>query len=89
MVPGEDDPDISKVFSLSEYIETVGGQLIWKKPNDDDLSHVYIPVPLTSVHLDVRVVNFTAQVEVTQEFVNKEAKPIECVYFPLWKNELQ
>ena len=41
----------------------------------------YIPVPLSSIHLGVRVVNFTAQVEVTQKFVNKEARPIECVYF--------
>ena len=35
----------------------------------------YIPVPLSSIHLGVRVVNFTAQVEVTQKFVNKETKP--------------
>lgn len=41
----------------------------------------YIPVPLTSVQLKVRVVNFIAQVEVEQEFVNKEAGPIECIFF--------
>eukprot|EP00092_Neocalanus_flemingeri_P042314 GFUD01046186.1.p1 GENE.GFUD01046186.1~~GFUD01046186.1.p1 ORF type:complete len:828 (+),score=250.72 GFUD01046186.1:263-2746(+) len=41
----------------------------------------YSPVPLVSVHVDVKVVNFTAQVEVTQEFVNRERNPIECVYF--------
>ena len=55
-------------FSVYQNIlKTRGGQLIWKKTNDDDLSHVYIPGPLTSVHLDVRVVNFTAQVEVIKE----------------------
>merc|ERR1712142_1332650 len=41
----------------------------------------YSPVPLTSVHVDVKVVNFTAQVIITQEFVNKEKNPIECIYF--------
>ena len=41
----------------------------------------YSPVPLVSVHLDVKVVNFSAQVEVTQQFVNRERNPIECVYF--------
>eukprot|EP00090_Calanus_glacialis_P038770 TRINITY_DN6757_c0_g1_i1.p1 TRINITY_DN6757_c0_g1~~TRINITY_DN6757_c0_g1_i1.p1 ORF type:complete len:929 (+),score=240.22 TRINITY_DN6757_c0_g1_i1:18-2804(+) len=41
----------------------------------------YSPVPLVSVHVDVKVVNFTAQVVVTQEFVNRERNPIECVYF--------
>jgi len=41
----------------------------------------YSPVPLVSAHVDVKVVNFTAQVVVTQEFVNRERTPIECVYF--------
>jgi len=41
----------------------------------------YAPVPLTKVHLAAKVVNFTACVEITQEFVNKEKNPIECVYF--------
>eukprot|EP00092_Neocalanus_flemingeri_P018239 GFUD01019739.1.p1 GENE.GFUD01019739.1~~GFUD01019739.1.p1 ORF type:complete len:927 (-),score=280.27 GFUD01019739.1:214-2994(-) len=41
----------------------------------------YSPVPLVSVQVDVKVVNFTALVEVTQEFVNRERNPIECVYF--------
>eukprot|EP00092_Neocalanus_flemingeri_P060081 GFUD01071967.1.p1 GENE.GFUD01071967.1~~GFUD01071967.1.p1 ORF type:complete len:834 (+),score=254.30 GFUD01071967.1:112-2613(+) len=41
----------------------------------------YSPVPLVSVQVDVKVVNFTAQVEVTQQFVNRERNPIECVYF--------
>merc|ERR1712142_318674 len=41
----------------------------------------YSPVPLTSVHVDVKVVNFTAQVIITQEFVNKERNPLECIYF--------
>ena len=41
----------------------------------------YSPIPLASVRVDVKVVNFNAQVEVTQEFVNREQNPIECVYF--------
>ena len=41
----------------------------------------YSPIPLVSVQVDAKVVNFTAQVEVTQEFVNREQNPIECVYF--------
>ena len=32
----------------------------------------YSPVPLGKVNVDVKVVNFTAQVEVTEEFVNKD-----------------
>ena len=42
------------------------------------LSHA---VPLQSVCLDVKVVDLTARVEVTQEFVNREAETIECVYY--------
>ena len=42
------------------------------------LSHA---VPLQSVRLDVKVVDLTARVEVTQEFVNREAGTIECVYY--------
>ena len=41
----------------------------------------YNPVPLTSVQVEARVVNFTSRVEITQEFINKERNPIECVYF--------
>jgi len=41
----------------------------------------YVPVPLTEVSIQVRVVNFTAQVEVTQKYVNKEKNPIEAIYF--------
>ena len=46
----------------------------------DDESE-YIPVPLTKVHVEARVVNFVSQVEVTQKYVNKEKNPIEAVYF--------
>ena len=41
----------------------------------------YVPVPLSSVHLETRVVNFTSEIQVQQKFVNKEAQPIECIYF--------
>ena len=40
-----------------------------------------VPVPLKGVELDVKVVNFTAEVKVTQRFVNCERAAIECVYF--------
>merc|ERR1711988_1210793 len=40
-----------------------------------------LPVPLKNVQLDVKVVNFTAEVKVSQKFVNCEQNPIECVYF--------
>ena len=40
-----------------------------------------VPVPLKAVELDVKVVNFTAEVKVTQRFVNCERAAIECVYF--------
>ena len=44
----------------------------------------HIPVPLSNVHLDVKVVNFTSEVTVTQTFINKERNPIECIYnFPV------
>ena len=41
-------------------------------------------MPLKSVKVDVKVVNFTAEVTITQNFVNCEAAPIECLYhFPV------
>ena len=44
----------------------------------------HIPVPLSSVHLDVKVVNFSNEVTVTQTFINQERNPIECIYnFPV------
>ena len=40
-----------------------------------------MPVPLTSVVVDAKVVDFTARVEVVQQYVNKERQPIEVVYY--------
>ena len=40
-----------------------------------------VPVPLKSVKVDVKVVNFTAEVTITQNFVNCEAGSIECLYY--------
>ena len=43
-----------------------------------------VPVPLAKVHVDVRVVNFIAEVRLTQEYVNREDRPIEATYlFPV------
>eukprot|EP01090_Pellita_catalonica_P012425 TRINITY_DN2697_c0_g1_i1.p1 TRINITY_DN2697_c0_g1~~TRINITY_DN2697_c0_g1_i1.p1 ORF type:complete len:872 (-),score=214.61 TRINITY_DN2697_c0_g1_i1:89-2704(-) len=42
------------------------------------------PIPLESVQVKVKIVDFTAQVEVTQKFKNSESQPIEAVYqFPI------
>ena len=40
-----------------------------------------IPVPLRKTDLNVTVVNFVASVELRQEYVNREAVPIEATYF--------
>lgn len=47
-------------------------------------SHATLPVPLKSVALKVRVLDFVAQVTVEQEYVNVENRPIEALYlFPV------
>jgi Vault protein inter-alpha-trypsin domain len=43
--------------------------------------HIHIPVPLTAVDINARLVNYTAEVRVSQTYVNKEKTDIECVYF--------
>ena len=45
------------------------------------MQEVHIPVPLTAVDVTARLVNFTAEVRVSQRYVNKEKTDIECVYF--------
>jgi hypothetical protein len=52
------------------------------------LKHLHIrlpvPVPLAKVELDVKVVNFVSEIQLTQQYVNKESRPIEAVYlFPV------
>ncbi len=43
-----------------------------------------VPVPLAKVDLNVRVVDFVAEVSLRQEYVNRESRPIEAVYlFPV------
>ena len=43
-----------------------------------------VPVPLKKADLNVTVVNFVASVELRQEYVNREANPIEASYlFPV------
>ena len=43
-----------------------------------------VPVPLKSVSIDSKIVNFVAEVCVTQTYVNVESHPIEAVYmFPI------
>ena len=49
----------------------------------------YLPVPLTGVAVDVRIIDLVAQVTVTQNYVNKETQPIEAVYlFPIDEGKL-
>jgi len=44
----------------------------------------YTPIPLTSVDITSRLVNFVAEVQVTQTYKNVEENPIECEYmFPI------
>ena len=40
-----------------------------------------IPVPLKSVEVKTKIVDFVSEIEVTQTYVNKESNPIEAVYF--------
>jgi hypothetical protein len=52
------------------------------------LEHLHIrlpvPVPLAKVELDVKVVNFVSEIQLTQQYVNRESRPIEAVYlFPV------
>ena len=43
-----------------------------------------IPVPLTGVSVEARIVDLVAEVTIEQRYVNKENQPIEAVYlFPL------
>ncbi len=45
---------------------------------------VSVPVPLKKVSVSARVVDFVSQVTVQQEYVNREAVPIEARYnFPV------
>ena len=48
------------------------------------LGPIAVPVPLARVEAEVRVVDFIAEVRLTQEYVNREAVPIEARYlFPV------
>ena len=44
-------------------------------------SQLHVPVPLSSVVVEAKVVDFTAKVDVVQQYVNKERQPIEVVYY--------
>ena len=50
-----------------------------------NLGRLYpVPVPLKRANLNVTLVNFVAQVELKQEYVNRESVPIEARYlFPV------
>jgi len=43
--------------------------------------HLFVPVPLKKVDVKARVVDFVAQVTLEQEYVNREARPIEVWHF--------
>ena len=43
-----------------------------------------VPVPLKKVQLDAKVIDFIAEVNIIQDYVNQEANPIEVIYsFPV------
>ena len=43
-----------------------------------------IPVPLTGVSVQARIIDLVAEVTIEQRYVNRENQPIEAVYlFPL------
>ena len=39
-----------------------------------------IPVPLKNVQMNAKVVDFIAQVEIYQEYINSESNPIQVLY---------
>ena len=48
------------------------------------LNERHAPVPLRKVQLHVKVVDFIAEVNIVQDYVNQEANPIEVLYsFPV------
>ncbi len=48
-----------------------------------------IPVPLTGVSVEARIVDLVAEVTIEQRYINKESQPIEAVYlFPLDEGSL-
>eukprot|EP00090_Calanus_glacialis_P005452 TRINITY_DN14219_c0_g1_i3.p1 TRINITY_DN14219_c0_g1~~TRINITY_DN14219_c0_g1_i3.p1 ORF type:complete len:804 (+),score=256.05 TRINITY_DN14219_c0_g1_i3:133-2544(+) len=55
--------------------------LLYSLPNSEPYEQQYVPVPLISVKILAKVVNFITEVEVTQEYQNKEKNPIEVIYF--------
>jgi len=59
----------------------LSGLLYSLPPLDEYTRPAFIPVPLTRVETRVRVVNFISEVEVIQEYQNKEKNPIEVLYF--------
>jgi len=53
-------------------------------PDEDGNDVKYIPVPLKSVDIKSRLINFVAEVNIVQTYENVEQNPIECVYmFPI------
>lgn len=43
-----------------------------------------VPVPLTGVSVEARIIDLVAEVTIEQRYINKENQPIEAVYlFPL------
>lgn len=43
-----------------------------------------VPVPLTGVSVNVRIVDLVAEISIEQRYVNRENQPIEATYiFPL------
>lgn len=49
-----------------------------------EYGNCFIPVPLKSIQINCQLINYVAEVTVTQEYLNVEEGPIECEYmFPI------
>ena len=66
-----------------DYEEGICQNGLWFSSSPDEVAarSNHHQVPLKSLHLDVKVVNFASEVTVKQNFINNEKKSIECVYY--------
>ena len=66
-----------------DYEEGICQNGLWFSSSPDEVaaSSNHHQVPLKSLHLDVKVVNFASEVTVKQNFINNEKKHIECIYY--------
>ena len=59
----------------------VCGLVFYLKDPNTSFEAEAIPVPLKSVDVKTKIVEFVSEIKVTQTYVNEESNPIEAVYF--------